>query len=89
MEHNFINYKQSEYDKQEKERFIKTVDKINKLASTYSKIIVIQCSQVGSFQLQKIRKNIRGEAEIVRGKVVRLCFDIILKLFPNNSNIYI
>ncbi len=70
MEQNHINHKKSEYDKKEKERYAKTVDKIKQLTSIFEKIVVIQCSQVGSFQLQKIRKKIRGEAEIVRGKVV-------------------
>jgi ribosomal protein L10 len=58
-------------DRKDKERLDKTVEKVNKLVSTFAKIIIIECSHVGSFQLQKIRKTLRGEAEIVRGKVVR------------------
>jgi len=42
--------------------------KLSNLLDEYPKILIVQCSNVGSFHMQKIRKNLRGEAIILMGK---------------------
>lgn len=66
MEHD----RQAKYDKRDEGRFQATQNKIELLVSNYSRILIVQCTIVGSSLLQKIRKKLREEAEMVRGKVV-------------------
>jgi large subunit ribosomal protein LP0 len=42
--------------------------KLSNLLDEYPKILIVQCSNVGSFHMQKIRKILRGEAIILMGK---------------------
>lgn len=44
--------------------------KLSNLLDEYPKILIVQCSNVGSFHMQKIRKILRGEAIILMGKNV-------------------
>ncbi len=67
------NNKQAEYDRKDHERLQKAINKVEKLVQRYSNILVVQCSYVSSLQSQKIRKLLRGEADILRGKVVSSC----------------
>jgi glutamate racemase len=57
-------------ERKEEERLNATIAKFDKLISKYSQLLIIECTNTSSFQLQKIRKMLRGEAEILRGKVV-------------------
>jgi hypothetical protein len=64
--------KVAEYDRKDRQRLETTINKVDKLLTNQSTILVVQCSGVGSFQFQKIRKILRGEAEFIRGKVVSI-----------------
>jgi len=39
-----------------------------KLLDEYSKVLIVSCTNVGSFHMQKIRRSLRGEAVILMGK---------------------
>jgi len=42
--------------------------KLTKLLDDYNKILIVQCSNVGSYHMQKIRKRLRSQAVILMGK---------------------
>ncbi len=46
--------------------------RLETLLSQYSKFVLINADHVGSKQLQMIRQSLRGKAEILMGKNVRL-----------------
>jgi hypothetical protein len=48
----------------------KYFSKLIKLLDEYPKIIIVSCTNVGSYSLQKIRKSLRDDAVILMGKNV-------------------
>jgi ribosomal protein L10 len=48
----------------------KYFSKLIKLLDEYPKIIIVSCTNVGSYSLQKIRKTLRNDAIILMGKNV-------------------
>ena len=51
-------------------------DKLIKLISEYPKVLVVECDNVGSHHMQKVRKSLLGEAVMLMGKNVRGEFSI-------------
>lgn len=46
-------------------------ERLVKMIGEYSRILVVGCDNVGSSQMQQIRRSLRGSAEVLMGKNVR------------------
>jgi large subunit ribosomal protein LP0 len=53
------------------------VHKLINLIEQYNKIIIFTCNNVGSSQLQDIRKQLRGKGTILMGKNVKIFIKIL------------
>lgn len=47
------------------------VERVARLLSEYNRVLLVECDNVGSAQMQHIRKALRGRAEMLMGKNVR------------------
>jgi large subunit ribosomal protein LP0 len=52
------------------EKKINYVKKLHQLLTTYTKVITVHVDMVTSNQIQKVRKALRGKAELLMGKNV-------------------
>jgi len=51
-----------------KEKKAEYFDKLYKLLSEYSRILIVSCDNIGSSHMQKIRRELRGKAVLLMGK---------------------
>jgi len=55
-------------DVSKKEKKAEYFDKLHKLLLEYNKILIVQCDNIGSSHMQKIRRELRGKAVLCMGK---------------------
>lgn len=55
-----------------KEKKARYFDKFVSVFEKHTHVLIVQCDNVGSHHMQRIRKSLRGEATILMGKNVRL-----------------
>jgi len=71
--------KKSQLNKKEKKA--EYFEKLHKLLQEYNRILIVQCDNIGSSHMQKIRRELRGKAVLLMGKntmirkVIRLHLD--------------
>lgn len=54
-----------------KEKKARYFDKFVEIFEKHTQVLIVQCDNVGSHHMQRIRKSLRGEATILMGKNVR------------------